>query len=646
MVAGCPVRRSLRLDDALFRRLQELEEAHPELRAPDSPTLRVGAAPSEEFAPVRHTVPMLSLGNAMHEAEAVEFDARVKRFLGSDRAVDYVAEPKLDGLGVELTYEDGVFVLGSTRGDGTTGEDVTANLRTVRSIPLRLTGDTVPSRLEVRGEVFMNKADFDDLNRRREEAEEPPFANPRNAAAGSLRQLDPAVTAARPLDSFLYAVGASVGEVPDRQWDLLTFLSDLGLKVNPLRRPCAGIDAALLYYRELLAMREDLPYEIDGMVIKVDRFDLREELGASSRSPRWAVAYKFPPQQAETVVRDIIAQVGRTGTVTPVAVLEPVRVSGVNVSRATLHNQDEVDRKDVRTGDRVVIQRAGDVIPEVVRVVDGDRAGRAAPYRIPDVCPVCSAHVVRVEGEAAHRCTNIACPAQVKERIFHYASRGGLDIEGLGTRTVSQLVDRGLVNDPADLYKLNRGQILDLDLFAEKSADNLLASLERSKDTTWARLLFALGIPLVGSHVARVLARRFSTPDDLQRAGEEELTAVHEIGPGIAQSVAAFFAEAENRNVIQRLLAAGIRPAAEGGAKGTSLEGRTFVLTGALEGFTRVEARERIESMGGRVTASVSKKTDYLVAGADPGSKLEKAGELGVEVLDEEAFRRLLEENG
>ncbi|MCK5352568.1 NAD-dependent DNA ligase LigA, partial [bacterium] len=451
--------------DARFRRLLEIEEAHPDLRTPDSPTQRVGAAPSEQFAPVRHTFPMLSLGNAMDEEEAVEFDARVKRFLGSNETVTYMAEPKLDGLSVELVYENGMLILGSTRGDGVTGEDVTANLRTVRSIPLKLVGQKVPRRIEVRGEIFINRSDFDGLNRQREADGEEPFANPRNAAAGSLRQLDPAITATRPLDCFFYALGEMEGNTPASQEELLGYLTAVGLKVNPLRRSCDGIGPALEYYRELLDQRDDLQYEIDGMVIKVDRFDLRETVGVTSRNPRWAVAYKFPPQQALTMVEEISVQVGRTGKLTPVAHLKPVRVGGVNVSRATLHNQDEVDRKDVRAGDTVIVQRAGDVIPEVVEVVQGKRPEGTVPWVMPEECPVCLTHVVRVEGEAAHRCTNIACPAQVKERIFHFASRGAMDIEGLGMKTVSQLVDSGLVSDPSVLYSLTREQILTLDLF-------------------------------------------------------------------------------------------------------------------------------------------------------------------------------------
>ncbi len=628
--------------DRLFRRLVELEEAHPELRTVDSPTARVGAAPSEEFGPVRHTVPMLSLQNAMTGEEAAEFDRRVKRFLRSDGEIDYVAEPKLDGLGVELVYEDGVFVLGSTRGDGTTGEDVTANLRTVRSIPLKLHGEQIPDRIEVRGEIFMNRADFDRLNRARESRDEPPFANPRNAAAGSLRQLDPEVTASRPLDGFFYAVGGVSGKSPDSQGALLEYLSRLGLKVNPLRRLCKGVEGAIAWYDELLEMRDELPYEIDGVVIKVDRFNLREEVGATSRNPRWAVAYKFPPQQETTSVRDIVVQVGRTGKVTPVALLEPVRVGGVTVSRATLHNQDEVDRKDVRVGDTVLVQRAGDVIPEVVQVVPGRRPEGTDKWRVPDTCPVCGGPVIRVEGEAAHRCTNMTCPAQIRERIYHFASRGAMDIEGLGMRTVSQLVDNGKVKLPSDLYALTKEDLLQLQLYAEKSTENLLAALESTKQTRTAdRFLFGLAIPLVGRVVARALMGAYTTIADLVHASQEQMTEIAGIGPEIAAQVSSFFSDPRNRAEAIKLWEI-LLPRAVSGPETHDLAGKTFVLTGALERFTRSEAKERIENRGGKVTGSVSSKTDFLVAGGDPGSKLEKAMELGVQILDERQFLELV----
>ena len=630
--------------DVLLRRLIEIEETHPALRTPDSPTQRVGAAPSDQFAPVRHTLPMLSLANAMDEEEAVQFDARVKRFLGSDEMVTYAAEPKLDGLSVELVYENGILTLGSTRGDGVTGEDVTANLRTVRSIPLKLSGDKVPVRIEVRGEIFINRSDFDHLNHQREAEGAEPFANPRNAAAGSLRQLDPSVTASRPLDGFFYAVGALDGESPLSQGALLDFLGALGLKVNPLRRICEGIGPVLEYYRDLLEMRDDLPYEIDGMVIKMDSLGLRETVGVTSRSPRWAVAYKFPPQQALTVVEEISVQVGRTGKVTPVAHLVPVRVGGVNVSRATLHNQDEVQRKDVRAGDTVIVQRAGDVIPEVVRVVPEKRPKGTVPWEMPETCPVCAAHVVRVEGEAAHRCTNIACPAQIKERIFHFASRGAMDIEGLGMKTVSQLVDREKVTVPSNLEALTKDDLLDLELYADKSAENLLDSIREAKRSRKAdRLLFGLGIPLVGKVGARLLMSRFQTFPELSVAPEEEMIQIHGIGPEMAGQVVSFFRETGNAEEAGRLWDI-FQPQAVSGPETTDLSGKTFVLTGTMEKYTREEGRQMIENRGGKVTGSVSKKTDYVVAGADPGSKLEKAKELEIEVLTEKQFMKLIQE--
>ena len=628
--------------DGLLRRLMEIEETHPELRTPDSPTQRVGAPPSEQFAPVRHNLPMLSLSNAMDEDEAVEFDARVKRFLGSDETVTYVAEPKLDGLSVELVYENGIFTLGSTRGDGITGEDVTVSLRTVRSIPLKLVGQKVPRRIEVRGEIFINRSDFDLLNERREAEGEEPFANPRNAAAGSLRQLDPAITATRPLDGFFYALGEMEGNVPASQEGLLDYLTALGLKVNPLKRICEGIGPALDYYKELLGLRDHLPYEIDGMVIKVNSFDLRDAIGTTSRSPRWAIASKFPPQQAHTVIEEISVQVGRTGKLTPVAHLSPVKVGGVNVSRATLHNQDEISRKDVRAGDTVIVQRAGDVIPEVVEVILDQRPKGAVSWVMPDTCPVCGTSVVRVEGEAAHRCTNIACPAQVKERVFHFASRGAMDIEGLGMRTVSQLVDRKKVTVPSDLNALTKDDLLDLELYADKSADNLLDSIrEARRSRTADRLLFGLGIPMVGRVGARLLMARFQTLANFVDAEEEEILKIHGIGPEITGQVRSFFSEPGNVEEAGKLWAI-FEPQAVPGVQDKGLAGKTFVLTGALDSFTRDEAKELIESRGGKVTGSVSKKTSYVVTGADPGSKLEKARGLGVEILSEEEFLKLI----
>jgi len=634
--------------DRLFRRLKDLEEKFPEMRSPGSPTAQVGGPPAEQFAPVPHTVPMLSLGNAMDEEEMRQFDSRVRRLLGDKGPFSYLAEPKLDGLSVELVYEKGLFVRGSTRGDGITGEDVTANLKTVRSIPLRLGiggGAEPPVRIEVRGEIFMTKRDFEELNRYRKEQGAEPFANPRNAAAGSLRQIDPAVTASRPLDGYFYAVGELDGAMPGTQGELLSFLESLGLKVNRERRRCDDLDSALGYFHHLASLRQGLPYEIDGMVVKVDRMDLRDILGATSRSPRWAIAYKFQAEEARTVVKDIAAQVGRTGKVTPVALLEPVRVGGVTVSRATLHNQDEVDRKDVRIGDAVTVRRAGDVIPEIVAVQTDSRPPGAMPWRMPGTCPVCGSTVVRVEGEAAHRCVNIGCPAQVKERLFHFASRGAMDIEGLGMKTVSQLVDRKKVAVPSDLSSLTMDSLLELELYAEKSAKNLLSAIEKARRSRTAdRLLYGLGIPMVGKVGARLLMSRFSTPADLAGAGEERMLSISGIGPEIAGQVLSFFQEKGNLEEAGKLWEV-FQPVAVSGPETSDLSGKTFVLTGTLERFTRDEATERIENLGGKVTGSVSGKTDFVVAGADPGSKLERARDLGVKVLNEEELGQILGDN-
>lgn len=632
--------------DALMRDLAALEDRFPALRSVDSPTQRVGAAPCDEFAQVTHGLPMLSLGNAASEDEAREFDRKVKRFLGKpeDEAIDYVAEPKFDGLSVELVYEKGALVTGSTRGDGVTGEDVIANLRTVPSVPLRLLGKAgeIPRRLEVRGEVYIDLRDFEALNRDRERRGEPAFANPRNAAAGSLRQLDPSVTAGRPLKVFLYAPGRVEGWAFGSQWEFLRRLPEWGLRVDRHVRRCAGIDEAVAFHREMQSVRDTLPYEIDGVVIKVDSYALQRDLGEVSRSPRWALAYKFPPRQETTRVVDIVAQVGRTGALTPVAVMDPVRLGGVEVKRATLHNQDEVDRKDVRVGDTVVVQRAGDVIPEVVKVVPGLRPPGTRPYRLPGKCPVCGAVVERLEGEAVARCTGISCPAQLEEKICHFASRKAMDIDGLGLKLVRRLVSTGRVKSVADLYFLRADDLLALERMAEKSAANIIAAIDVSRRTTLERVVFALGIRHVGAHVAGVLARAFGTMEGIGRATAEELQATNEIGPQIATSIVTFFSQRANTEVIGRLRKGGVawREAAPAGPG--RFTGMTFVFTGALGKFTREEAERLVGEQGGRASGSVSKKTDYVVAGADAGSKLEKARALGVKVLTEEEFSALL----
>jgi len=632
--------------DRLFKELQELEAQFPEFVTPDSPTQRVGAQPAEEFGTVPHTVPMLSLDNAMNEEEIREFDKRVKRFLGTEEDIAYVAEPKLDGLGVELVYERGRLVVGSTRGDGFVGEDVTQNIRTIRAVPLVLLGDP-PERLEVRGEVIMHLDDFRKLNRRRIEEGEPPFANPRNAAAGSVRQLDPRITASRPLDIFFYGIGQVVGREFETHWEVLEALRNWGLKTNPLNRRCRNIEEAIDYYRKLLEMREELPYEADGVVLKVDRLDLQRRLGEKARSPRWAIAYKFPPRQATTVIKDIVVQVGRTGVLTPVAVMEPVQVGGVEVKRATLHNQDEIDKKDIRIGDTVIVQRAGDVIPEVVAVVKERRTGEERPFKMPDRCPVCGAKVLRLPDEVAHRCTNSACPAQVKERIRHFASKNAMDIEGLGVKLVAQLVDKGLVKDVGDLYSLKKDQLASLERMAEKSAENLLDALERSKKRDPARVLYALGIRHVGEHVARLLIDHFGSIDRLARATIEELTSVPGIGPEVAQSVVYFFSQEENRKVLEKLKRAGLRFEVERKEKVPGpLAGKKFVFTGALSSMTRSEAEELVRQLGGEASSSVSRKTDYVVVGENPGSKLERARQLGVKVLTEDEFLEMVEMAG
>jgi len=627
--------------DRLFRDLTQLEEAHPELRTADSPTQRVGAQPSEKFAKVQHRRPMMSLGNVMSDDELVEFDARVHRLLGDD-PVAYVFEPKLDGLAVTLTYEDGRFVQGATRGDGQFGEDVTANLRTIKSVPLQLQAGA-PSVLEARGEVFIPKADFARLNAEREAAGEPTFVNPRNSAAGSLRQLDPRETAKRPLSMFFYDVGET-GELRfSSHWEKLTRLKDLGLRTNPENKLARSLDEVRAHYADLLRRRHEVPYEIDGTVVKVDSEDQRRRLGTVSRTPRWAVAYKFPAEEEATTVEDIQVSVGRTGALTPVAFLAPVHVGGVTVARATLHNEEEVRRKDVRKGDRIFLRRAGDVIPEIVRVIAEARPPEGLPeFRMPTHCPACGAEVHR-EG-AITRCTNLSCPAQLHGRLRHFASRGAMDIEGLGDQTCSQLVERGLVKTPADLYALSREQWLDLERMGDKSVDNLLAALERSKKTSLRRFIYALGIRQVGEATARALALHFKSIDRLLDATLDELQGVRDVGPEVAQQIHDFTQTAENREAVRRLLAAGIDPAPEVVESRGPFAGKTVVLTGSLTALSREQAKAEIERRGGRVSGSVSRKTDLVVAGEDSGSKLKKAAELGVQVVDEAAFRALLQE--
>jgi DNA ligase (NAD+) len=631
--------------DALFRELQQLEAQHPGLARPDSPTGRVGGRPLEKFSQVAHRLPMLSLENAFSEAEIADFDERVKRFLGlaADAAIDYLCEPKMDGVAVELVYEGGTLTVGATRGDGVTGEEITQNLRTVKSIPLRLATDTPPRLLEVRGEVYLPLQPFRQLNIEREENGEPPFANPRNAAAGSLRQLDPRVTARRPLAIFCYAPGMVEGHEFASQSAFLATLPGWGLPVNPLARRVSGVAGILAYYREMGERRESLPYEIDGVVVKVDAYSLQRELGEKSRSPRWAVAWKFPPRQATTVVEDIVSQVGRTGVITPVAHLRPVEVSGVTVSRATLHNWEELAKKDIRVGDTVVIERAGDVIPAVVRVLTEQRTGTERPLPLPESCPECGSEVVKIPDEVAIRCLGLACPAQIRESISHFASRHAMDIDGMGDRYIEQLLRLGLVKDVADLYTLTRDDFMRFERMGDKLAENLLNAIAASKERELATFVYALGIRHVGEHTAKLLASGFGRLENLMSASEEELLAIREVGPQVAQSILAFFHNPANREVVARLLAAGVRPSIAEKKVGGRFTGKTFVFTGALTRFTRDEARRLVENEGGHAAGSVSKKTDYVVAGEEAGSKLDKARALGVTVLTEEEFLRMME---
>ena len=631
--------------DRLYRELQRLEAANPGLITPDSPTQRIGAKPLTEFASIAHTVPMLSLDNGFNDDEIIEFDTRLRKLHDNIASIEYIAEPKFDGLAVELVYIDGVFRNGSTRGDGFIGEDITPNLKTIKSIPLHLLSDRLPhpSRLEVRGEVILGKREFELLNEERGRSGEPLFANPRNAAAGSLRQLDARITASRPLDIFCHSAGQIMGYTFQTHNQFLETISGWGLKINTLHRVCLGIQSVLEFYRHLMHIRGTLAYEIDGMVIKVNDLRSREKIGMKTRSPRWAIAYKFPAKQDITRIIDIKVQVGRTGTLTPVAIMQPIRIGGVEVSRATLHNQDEIDRKDIRIGDWVLIQRAGDVIPEVVRVVIEKRTGQEQPYSIPTRCPICHSHVVRLPEEAAHRCTNISCPAQLKESIKHFASRGAMDIEGIGTKIVDQLVDTKLVSDYADLYVLSKHQWANLDRLAEKSAENIMAALEKSKTIPLNRFIFALGIRFVGEHVAKLLETHFKTLDKIKNASYNDLITIHEIGPQVALSVVQFFAEEKNWATIVKLLRAGITFKETTPSTDSKLSGKIFVFTGNLVNYTREEATRLVETFGARVASSVSKNTDYLVAGDNPGSKADKARELGIKILNENQFISLLD---
>jgi DNA ligase (NAD+) len=632
--------------DQLMRRLQEIEREHPDLLTTDSPTQRVGAKPSEKFAVVVHRKMMLSLANAMDAAEMNEFDQRIKRFLKNERDVEYVAEVKLDGLAIELVYEDGRLVAGSTRGDGVNGEDVTPNIRTIKSIPLRLLKPAhgpMPKLLEVRGEVIFPRKAFDRLNAERVRNGEASFANPRNAAAGSLRQLDPQITASRPLDIFCHSPGAMEGIEFKSQWDFLQGIKALGLRVNPLTRVCSNVEGVIEFWNGLTEQRHELDYEADGVVAKVNSFALQEQLGEVSRSPRWAVAYKFKAQQAETQVRNIEVQVGRIGSLTPVAKLEPVGLAGVTVSNASLHNLDQIREKDVRIGDTILIERAGDVIPYVVRVTKPAHP-RQAEFTMPAHCPICGAAIVHEEGEVGYFCVNANCPARMRESIRHFASKAALDVDGLGDKLVGQLVEKGLVKELDDIFDLTVGQVAGLERMADKSAQNLIAAIERSRTVALDRVINGLGIRHVGEHTARQLALRFRTLEAVMDASEDDLRAVRDIGDEVAHSIREYFAEPRNRKAVARLAdkLKIMPPPAPVEGRG-ALRDKSFVLTGTLESMSREEAEQKILAAGGRVTSAVSRKTDYVVAGADPGSKLRKAVELGVKTLDERDFITLFE---
>ena len=631
--------------DKLVRRLQEFEAAHPELVTPDSPTQRVGGQPREGFVTVRHRRPLMSLENAMSFDELREFDRRARELSGR-KEIDYVCEHKFDGFSISVIYKDGVYARAVTRGDGTQGEDVTPNVKTIRSLPLRIERDKLkkpklPADFEVRGEVLMTRKAFQALNREQQEKGEKVFANPRNAAAGSVRVLDPSITAQRKLDLYAYFLLADGRWALPRHSQALETLQELGFKVSKDWQRCRGVDEVIRFCERWEAKRDSLDYEIDGIVVKVDETALWGELGSTAKAPRWAVAFKYAARQATTVVKDIRVQVGRTGTLTPVADLEPVEVGGVTVSHSTLHNMDEIERLDVHVGDTVLIERAGDVIPRVVKVVRHGREERK--FRMPAKCPECGSGVHRAEGEVAYRCVNSACPARRKESLLHFAGRHAMNIDGLGWKLVDQLVEGKHVKDIADLYKFDLETLANLERMGEKSAQNLLDETEASKKNPLSRLIFALGIRYVGERTAQLLAEHFGSLDKLAKASEEELLEVHEIGPKVAEGILEFFSEKSNRELIEKLRKAGLRFTEERKApKDSRLAGKTFVITGALQRWSREEAKELIESRGGKVTDSVSKKTSYLVVGAEPGSKLEKARSLGVETLDEPAFAKLV----
>jgi DNA ligase (NAD+) len=625
--------------DRLFVELEELERKYPELITPDSPTQRIGAKPVAEFGTYEHSIPMLSLNSVNTEVAVRDFDERVRRMLGVEE-IEYVVEPKIDGLAMELVYENGVFIVGSTRGDGKTGENITQNLKTIKTIPLRILSETAPL-LEVRGEVFMPVSKFKELNDSLGAKGDRMFANPRNAAAGSVRQLDPRVTASRPLDFFAYGIGRTEGKAFSTQWDVLAYLHMIGFKVSPLIRRFKEFEDVIKYHDAVKEKRDELDYEIDGIVVKVNGIEQQEILGLISRSPRWAIAYKFPARVEFTTVNDIVVQVGRTGALTPVAVLEPVQISGVTVSRATLHNEDELRRKDVRIGDTVVVERAGDVIPEVVSVIKSKRTGAEKEFRMPDRCPICGADVLK-DGPIV-RCIGVSCSAQLKERLKHFASLRAMNIDGLGEKVIAQLCDRDMVSDAADLFFLTKGDLLKLDRMGDKSARKILNAREKSKHTTLSRLIYALGIRHVGEHTASLLADNFSELESLRNAGYDALVSIPEVGPEVAKSVILFFGQGSTKDLLVKLERAGVWYEKKKAATEAKLEGQTFVFTGRIT-MPREEAKTIVERLGGKVASSVSKKTDYVVAGEEAGSKREKAEKLGVKTIDEAEFMVIIRE--
>ncbi|MGA8848346.1 MAG: NAD-dependent DNA ligase LigA [Dehalococcoidia bacterium] len=635
--------------DELMKELKQLEAEHPELVTPNSPTQRIGAPPVEAFGVVEHPQPLLSLANAFSYEELATWHIRVSNLLGG-RQFDLVCEPKIDGLAVALTYVDGLLATGATRGDGYRGENITQNLRTIRSIPLSVPKEA-PPRFEVRGEVYLPKAGFKKLNEERAKEELALFANPRNAAAGSVRQLDSSITARRPLDIFVYGLGWAEGKaVPDTHWEIMQYLKSLGFKINSNIALRHSLDEAEEYHQSWVETREKFPYEADGIVVKVNSIALQQELGTVAHEPRWAIAYKFPAVQGTTKLIDIGINVGRTGSLNPYAILEPVRVGGVVISSAALHNEEDIHRKDIRIGDWVVVQRAGEVIPEIVEPIISRRTGKERIFHMPSRCPVCGSEVIKPEGEAMHRCTNAACPSQALERIKHFVSREAMDIDGVGEKLCQALFEGGLIKDAADLYYLTKEQLLGLERMADKSASNVLNSIEGSKDRPLARVIFALGILHIGEQYADLLAERFNSIDALAKASEEELSTIPSIGPKIAESIVAFFRQKGNRQIIEKLRKAGVRlekgeveKVGEGLVPSLPLAGLEFVLTGKLESFSRPEAEAKIKALGGKAGSDVTKKTSYVVVGADPGSKLAKAEKLGIKTLSEAKFLELLD---